>query len=401
MLRQSLHPDPSCRSTLAWLQSARTEVGLLPVSSDTGGYCKARRHLPEMLLRTVGMRVGEALSGQAGEGNLWFGRRVLAADGSAFSMPDTEKNQAKYPQPTSQKPGCGFPVAGFVAVICLATGAFLDAALGTWKAHDMALFYYVRSCFRRGDIFLADRGFSSYAEMALFQERGVDSVVRLHQRRRTDFRRGRVLGVDDHIEVWTRPRRAPKGLREEDFSRLPEMLQVRELRYRVAIKGYRTNEIILSTTLLDTKLYPAEALADLYFRRWQIEVDFRHLKTTMQLDVCRGKSPNVVEKEFWAHIVAYNLVRSVMWDAGDAWDGEALGLSLKGAIQHLLSRWILYWGEATSDDHELLLALINTETLPWRPGRVEPRVRKRRAKNYSLMTKPRHELKKILPKYHY
>ena len=376
-------------------------MGLLPVSSDTGGYCKARRHLPEMLLRKVGMRVGEVLSSQAGEGNLWFGRRVLAADGSAFSMPDTERNQAKYPQPTSQKPGCGFPVAGFVAVICLATGAFLDVALGTWNAHDMALFYYVRSCFRRGDIFLADRGFSSYAEMALFLERGVDSVVRLHQRRRTDFRRGRVLGVDDHIEVWTRPRRTPKGLREEDFSRLPETLQVRELRYRVAIKGYRTNEITLSTTLLDAKRYPAEALAELYFRRWQIEVDFRHLKTTMQLDVCRGKSPNVVEKEFWAHVVAYNLVRSVMWDAGDTWDGEALGLSLKGAIQHLLSRWILYWGETTPDDHELLLALINTETLPWRPGRVEPRVRKRRAKNYSLMTKPRHELKKMLPKYHY
>ncbi len=167
------------------------------------------------------------------------------------------------------------------------------------------------------------------------------------------------------------------------------------------IKGYRTNEIILSTTLLDAKLYPAEALADLYFRRWQIEVDFRHLKTTMQLDVCRGKSPNVVEKEFWAHVAAYNLVRSVMWDAGDTWDGEALGLSLKGTIQHLLSRWILHWSEAAVNDHELLLALINAQTLPWRPGRVEPRVRKRRAKNYSLMTKPRHELKKMLPKYHY
>lgn len=124
-------------------------------------------------------------------------------------------------------------------------------------------------------------------------------------------------------------------------------------------------------------------------------------KITMQLDVCRGKSPDVVEKEFWAHVLAYNLIRRLMWEAGDTWDGNALGLSLKGAIQHLLSRWILYWVEQGGDDYELLLALVNAEAIPHRPGRVEPRVRKRRPKNYSLMTKPRHELKKILPKDHY
>ncbi len=316
-------------------------------------------------------------------------------------MPDTPENQAKYPQPGSQKKGCGFPVAGFVAVICLATGSLLDAAIGTWKTSEAKLFSRLRHHFRRGDIFLADRGFSSYAEIALFRRRGVDSVLRLHQKRKADFHSGRVLGVDDHIATWLKPVRCPKVLSPEDYALLPETLLVREIRYRVMVKGYRTREVILSTTLLDAEKYSAEALADLYFRRWQVEVDFRHIKITMQLDVCRGKSPDVVEKEFWAHVLAYNLIRRLLWEAGDTWDGDALGLSLKGAIQHLLSRWILYWVERESSDYELLLALVNAETIPRRPGRVEPRVRKRRPKNYSLMTVPRRELKKSLPKHHY
>lgn len=396
MIRQALCPDPCCRATLSWLQSARTNAGLLPLASDTGAYCKARQRLSDTLLPKLALRAAAVLSAQAGVRHLWHGRRIMAADGSAFSMPDTPENQAKYPQPGSQKPGCGFPVAGFVAVICLATGALLGAMVGTWKTHELALFYYLRRHFRTGDIFLADRGFSTYAEMALFWKRGVDSVLRLHQRRRADFHSGRVLGIDDHITTWTKPIRRPKGLRREDYESLPDTLPVREIRYRVMVKGYRTSEVILTTTLLDAEKHSAEALADLYFQRWQVEVDFRHIKITMQLDVCRGKSPAVVEKEFWAHVLAYNLIRRLMWEAGDTWDGDALGLSLKGTIQHLLSRWILYWGLENDSDYDLLLALVNAETLPRRPGRVEPRVRKRRPKNYSLMTKPRHELKKML-----
>jgi hypothetical protein len=401
MLRQALCPDPSCRATLSWLQSARTNAGLPPLASDTGAYCKARQRLSATLLPELALRTAAELSAQAGVEHLWHGHRVLAVDGSAFSMPDTAENQAKYPQPSSQKKGCGFPVAGFVAVICLATGALLAAMLGTWKAHELTLFFYLRRYFRAGDIFLADRGFSSYAEMALFWKRGVDSVLRLHQRRRTDFRSGRVLGVDDHVAIWTKPIRCPKGLSREDYESLPETLPVREIRYRVMVKGYRTSEVVLTTTLLDAEKYSAGALADLYFQRWQVEVDFRHIKISMQLDICRGKSPDVVEKEFWAHVLAYNLIRRLMWEAGNTWDGDALGLSLKGAIQHLLCRWMLYWVERDGGDYELLLALVNAETIPHRPGRIEPRVRKRRPKNYSLMTKPRHELKKMLPKDHY
>ena len=298
MIRQALYPDPSCRAALAWLQTARASEGLLRLSQDTSGYCQARQRLAHDLLPRLARRVAQALTSRATQERLWCGRRVLAADGSSFSMPDTARNQASFPQPCRQKKGCGFPVGVFVAVVCLATGAVVDAFVGGGTMHDLAMFYYVRSCFVRGDIFLADRGFPAYAEMALFLNRGVDSVVRLHQRRLMDFRCGRVLGIGDHIVSWPRPKRCPNGLRPEDFDRLPPGLLVREIRYRVTARGFRSHEVMLSTTLLDARPYPAEALADLYSRRWEIEVDFRHLKVTMQMDVLRGHSPEVVEKEF-------------------------------------------------------------------------------------------------------
>ncbi len=258
-------------------------------------------------------------------------------------MPDTPSNQERFPQPCRQKKGCGFPVGAFVAVACLATGAIVDAFIGVGKMHDLAMFYYVRSCFSAGDIFLGDRGFSSYAEMGLFLTNGVDSVLRLNQRRLTDFRRGRVLGIGDHIVCWPRPKRCPKGLRAEDYERLPPSLMVREIRYQVAVKGFRSREVILSTTLLDAKEYPAEELAGLYFQRWEIEVDFRHLKITMQMDVLRGRSPDVVEKEFWAHILAYNLLRRLMWESGVMNGALPVSLSVKGSIQHLLGAFLAQW----------------------------------------------------------
>jgi len=221
-----------------------------------------------------------------------------------------------YPQPCGQKPGCGFPVVAYVAVFCLTTGAALDLAMGQWFLHDLNLFYFVRDIFQRGEVMLADRGFCSYAEIGLLHQRGVDTVMRLHQARRTDFRRGKVIGVCDHIVTWVKPSSCPPGLRPEDYLRLPETLTLRELRYQIAINGYRTQSVTLVTTLLDPVAYPSTALAELYFRRWQVELDFRHLKTTMQMDVLRGKSPSVVRKEVWTHLLAYNLIRSLMWDAG-------------------------------------------------------------------------------------
>lgn len=390
---QVLDPDQSCNRALARIQAHRAASGLPPVSADTGAYCKARQRLPEEIFPELCLRLGDTLAAKAGPAELWFGRRVKVVDGSSASMPDTSANQAEYPQPESQKPGCGFPIVAFVAVFCLATGALLALSIGKWFLHDLSLFYFVREAFVFGDILLADRGFCSYAELALMKQRGVDSVLRLHQRRKLDFRRGRILGLEDHVVTWTKPERRSRGLREADYLRLPDSLEVREVRYRVATKGFRTREVVLATTLLNADMYLPEALAELYFRRWDVELDFRHLKTTMQMEVLRCKKPAMVRKEIWTHLLAYNLIRSVMWEAANGSSTGARRLSVKGTIQHVSS-----FREASSSDalDALLLKIVGRQIVPYRPGRIEPRVRKRRPKSYPLMTRPRSELKAIL-----
>jgi hypothetical protein len=393
---QVLDPDHSCRKALARIQAHRANLGLELLSTDTGGYCKARKRLPEGFFSRLCRRLGDALTRKARPDDLWCGRRVKVVDGSSSSMPDTLANQEEYPQPAGQAEGCGFPMVAFVGVFCLATGALLELTLGRWFLHDLSLFYFVRGAFVFGDVMLADRAFCSYAEIALMRLRGVDTVIRLHQRRKTDFRRGRVLGIEDHIVTWPKPLQCSQGLRRKDYRRLPESLPVREVRYRIETKGYRTRIITLATTLLDAERYPVEALAELYFRRWEIELDFRHIKTTMQMDVLRGHTPGVVRKEIWAHLLTYNLVRTIMWEAAIRQDASPRRISFKGTIQQITAERDL-WANPSPlrlcPPLASLLYLVAGQIVPYRPGRSEPRVRKRRPKNYPLMTRPRSELK--------
>jgi hypothetical protein len=396
---QALDPDHSCRKALARINAHLAGLGGATLSTDTGGYCKARKRLPEGLFSRLCRRVGLSLSRKVSSEELWHGRVVKVVDGSASSMPDTPANQEVYPQPTSQKPGCGFPVVSYVAVFCLATGAALDLALGKWFFHDLTLFYFLRSLFHAGDIMLADRAFCTYAELALMHLRRVDVVVRMHQTRSVDFRRGRVLGVLDHIVSWNRPETRPRGLRERDYRRLPLSLIVRELRYQVQVKGFRPQELTLATTLLDAVLYPAEDLAELYFKRWDVELNFAHIKTTMQMDVLRGKTPQIVRKEIWTHLLAYNLIRTLMWEAASTNRVSSDRISFKGAIQYTTAIAALFaapTGSCVPIPLHVLLDLIAHKLVPHRPHRVEPRVRKRRPKAFPLMTEPRAELRAAL-----
>ena len=396
---QVLDPDQSCNQALARIQSYRLQLGLEPVSKDTGGYCKSRKRLPEQLLQKLFQRTGRTLTKQADEEDLWHGRRVKVVDGSHCSMPDTPSNQKAFGYPPGQAPGCGFPTLAFVGVFCLATGAAIECALGRWSLHDLSLFCLVRTAFEAGDILLADRGFCCYVEMALMQKRGVDTVIRLHQRRITDFRRGRILGIEDHLVTWTKPQNPPRRVGEKDFRGIPEILAVREIRYRVDVKGFRTQTITLATTLLDAQVYPPEDLADLYFQRWVVELDFRHIKITMQMDVLRCKSPQMVRKELLCHLLAYNLVRHLMWEAEQT-NGRCAGrTSFKGTIQYLISFRVFLSMTISQRNEELfhsLLGLIATQEVPYRPHRVEPRVKKRRPKKYNLMNKPRAQLRAAL-----
>ena len=387
-LGQVLDPDKSCARALARIQAHRAELGLPPLSPSTGGYCKARARLPEGLFARLARRLGGSVSAEARPEDLWRGRRVKVVDGSSAQVPDTPGNRRAFGLPPGVREGCGFPVVAFVGVFCLATGALLDLAMRPWPVHDLTLFALLRNAFAPGEIWLADRAFCTYAELALTLSRGVDAVVRLHQRRSADFRRGRAVGALDRIVVWSRPLRCPPGLSEADFARLPERLSVRQLRYRVETKGFRSEAVVLATTLLSAEDYPAEAIAALYLRRWEVEIDFRHIKTTMKMELLSTKSPAMVRKEIWAHLLAYNLVRAVMLRAAAVGDSPPTRLSFKGAIQttsaHALVRGVSLGA---------MLDLVAAQIVPHRPERFEPRVRKRRPKNYRLMTRPRWELK--------
>jgi hypothetical protein len=352
--------------------------------------------LPKRLFEKLFQITGQTLTEQASEKELWHGRHVKVVDGSTCSMPDTASNQKAFGQPPGQKPGCGFPTMAFVGVFCLATGAAIKCALGGWALHDLSLFCLVRTAFETGDILLADRGFCCYVEMALMQMRGVDTVARMHQRRISDFRRGRILGIQDHIVTWNKPQNSPRRISKKDFCSIPDTIDIREIRYRLDIKGFRPHMITLATTLLDSKVYPPEDLADLYFQRWAVELDFRHIKITMQMDVLRCKTAEMIRKEFWCHLLAYNLIRHLMWDARQSKRDCHDRSSFKGTIQYLIS-FRPFYSVTTPFQRDIILSklfsLILAQQVPYRPNRFEPRVKKRRPKTYSLMSKPRNELK--------
>jgi hypothetical protein len=299
-LAQVLSDDHSCRGTVARVLAWRAAHGLRPCSPDTGGYCKARRRLPEALLPRLARETADRLQAGAPDAWTWHGRRVVIADGTCASMPDTPENQAAYPQHGGQEKGCGFPIARIVVLLSLATGAALDAAIGPRKGKlsgEDALLRTLHGRLRPGDVLLADRYFSSFHEVALLHSLGVDVVMRQHCGRATDFRRGTKLGREDHTVVWSRRRSRPGWLTLEEFAALPQELAMRELRVRVDRPGFRTRSLVVVTTLLDAEAFPPVELATLYRGRWNAELDIRSIKQTMRMDVLRCKAPDMVRKE--------------------------------------------------------------------------------------------------------
>jgi hypothetical protein len=387
--------DASCRKAvgraLAWLVSR----GEPPCLAATGPYCKARQRLPASLFTRLVRETGLTLSSAVPQDWLWKRRRVKVADGTTVSMPDTPANQADYPQPSSQAAGLGFPIARLVAVFCLASGAVIDAALGKYcgkQTGENALLRTLTDAFQPGDVLLADRYFSGYFDIAFWQQRGVDVVVRLHQLRDCDLRRGRRLGPNDHVVVWTKPKQRPEWMDEATYARMPDQLELREVRVRIDVPGFRTEEVVVVTTLLDAQQYSARDLADLYRMRWHAELDLRSLKITLGMDVLRCKSPDMVRKEVWAHFLACNLIRTVMAQAADALGGAPRQLSFTGALQTMTAfAERLYDASAATVAalHAALLVAVAAHSVGDRPNRHEPRAVKRRPKQHRLLTQPR------------
>ena len=371
-------------------------------------FCDARIRLPlEVFRRLLRQLVPTLRDGQAPP-SLWFGHRTFAVDGSSFSMPDTPELQREFGQSGSQRKGCGFPVAHFLAMFDSATGFLLETLASPLRTHDMSKVAQIHPGLRAGDVLVGDRGFCSFAHMALLFQRGIHGIFRLHQRlkltvlgpteaesvdqtkpkRRKKRPTGlakvlRRLGVCDHIVEWDRPKKKPEWMNENEYAALPTMLECRVVSYDLRRPGYRTKRITLLTTLLDAEAYPWEELAELYRQRWQVEINFRHLKITMQMDVLRCMTVDGVLKELMVFAIVYNLVRVVMVEAARRQKVDVDRISFIDAM-----RWLV-----VARPRSVLIKLIVN---PDRPGRVEPRVKKRRPKQYDLMMEPRSVLRKRL-----
>jgi hypothetical protein len=371
-------------------------------------YCKARSRLPVELFLRLLSKMCDAVATTCDAAALWHGHRLWHIDGSGCSMPDTPELQAAFGQPGGQAPGCGFPVAHLMTLFHATTGCLLRVATAALRTHDMAQAQRVHDAFRAGDVVVADRGFCSYAHLAMLKNLGVFAVFRMHQKTIVNFRKGRAsvkpsgkraktrsakgkprsrwvkwLGTCDQIVEYFKPKQRPKWMTAEAYALLAESIQVRELRYRVAQRGYRVREVLLVTTLLDAQLYPATELATLYQQRWEIETNLKHLKQTLRMDVLRTKTVDGIHKELAMFAIVYNLIRMLMLQSAT---NQKVPV---GRISFIDAQRRLRHAVAGSSSRKLVV-------VPERPHRFEPRVRKRRPKEFDLMRKPRRQLKQAL-----
>lgn len=400
-LSQVLDPDHSCRGAVAKLIVWLILCGRKPCSPETGTYCEARKRLPLGVVVRLVRQTGQELEGRAAEGWLWKGRHVSLVDGTTASMPDTPENQTAFPQSKTQSIGLGFPLVRMVAIISLASGAVRDLALGPYQGKETgetALFRTLWDGLEAGEIVLGDRCFASFFGIAGLTARGVDGLFRMHQRRKFDFRRGRRLGVEDHVVTWAKPAR-PEWMDEETYAQIPDTLTVREFRVKVEQDGFRVDELVLVTTMLDAAGYTKEELADLFLKRWNIELDLRSIKCVLQMDVLRCKTPEMVEKEIWMHLLAYNLIRGVIARAAEAHHKQPRDLSFKGALQTMTAFHDELRRASPGDREALVKAMLKAiarHRVGDRFGRVEPRANKRRPKPQRYLTEPRKEARKRL-----
>jgi putative transposase len=393
-LAQVLSADHSCRETVARLNAFRAMQRKRPCSPETGAYCTARDKLPEQACQRLFEQSGDGVSQSTTTAWRWHGRRLRVVDGTTITMPDTPENQREYPQPNTQKPGCGFPIMRIVVLFCLSTGAAVRMACGRYAGKltgECSLFRSIAHALETGDVLVADQYYGGWFDVVLLAQRGVDVVIRKYHTRRTDFRTGVRLGANDHVVVWPKPPR-PEWLDLASYRRLPPTFALREFRKRIATPGFRTREIVVVTTLRDPAVFSLDELADLFRRRWQAELHLRSLKTTLQMDHLRCLKPHRVRNELRMHLTAYNLLRNVMAEAAVATGRTPCQVSFKGTMQTTNEFLRMLVGVENVDRwSDSLLACVAAHLVDDRPNRNEPRVCKRRPKSYPPMTRPRHD----------
>jgi hypothetical protein len=384
-IMQVLNADGSCQKAVNDWAARRVAEGLSAHSIDTGAYCRARQRLPVELPMALARETGLLLNSRALANWRWRGRTVKLVDGTGISMPDTPENQAHYPQPSTQADGVGFPLARLVGVFCLATGAVMDAATGPFEGEgnsEMGLLRSLGAAFSAGDVMLADAYFCNYFLIATLSAAGVDVLFKQNGARITDFRRGQALGRRDHLVRWPKPRQRPHWMTHEQYEAFPDELTVREV---------GVQKEVLVTTMLDERTVGKCQLNELYARRWNVELDLRNLKVTLGMDVLRCLTPQMIAKEIWVHLLAYNLIRLLMAQAAADAGVHPRELSYKHAVQ----MWIAWTSQRLTCHPERhphnagLFRLIAQLKVAHRPGRIEPRARKRRPKPYPWLKVPR------------
>jgi hypothetical protein len=405
-LGQVLAADQSCRAAVARLIAHRLARGLKPCSSETGAYCQARGRLPERFFAVIARLVGWRLDERVDPKWLWKGRRVCLFDGSTVSMPDTPENRAEYPLAYNQVPGTTFALARIGAIISLSCGAILDLGICRYAGKgqgEVSLLRRLWDVLRPGDVLLGNRLMSGWAGIYWLQQRGVDTVSRLSAHRAADFRKGTRLGKDDHLVVWKKPT-SIRSVDRQAYDALPDSITVREVRFRVEQRGFRTRSIVVVTTILDPEQASKEELASLYRARWNNELDLRSIKITLQMDILRCKKPELVRKEIWTHVLAYNLIRTVMAQAADREGVAPRTISFKATLQVLEAfRPVIAARAHRGAAHraalyEQILRAIAVHRVADRPDRFEPRMAKRRPKRYDRLTRPRQEIKEQMAK---
>lgn len=390
-LWQVLTPETPCREVVRKVQSLCGALKLKVPGSSNVAYCKARARLPSEAVEGVHRSVVERVCAGVRGDQRWLGRDVKVVDGTGIRLPDTPENQATFPQPGEQRPGCGFPVMQVVGCFCLASGAIVDWVETALKRHECRIFRGMLHLFDKGEVVLADRGFCSYANLALLMGRGVDAVMRAHQMRKLDYRSGKRLGPLDRLITWKRPAAPLTGWSRQEWNALPKELTLRVVRIEIRIPGFRVHHYDLVTTLTDGVVVSKDDLAALYLRRWSVELYFRQIKTTMGMEKLRCKTPEMVRKELRMHLIAYNLVRGLMGEAARREHVRLDRISFKGAVDTL--RQFANALNAARHRPRLqqgiiaeMLAIIAEDTVPERSNRSEPRAVKERPKPYPRLT---------------
>jgi putative transposase len=400
-LSQVLGADRSCRAAALRVLVLVVVLQRGPCSTDTGLYCRARAKRPVVLLRRLTYEVADQMEQAVPQHWLWKGRHVHLVDGTTVTAPDTPENQVAYPQPATQQPGLGFPMIRLVVLLSLATALVSGLALGRYEGKATGETALLRGLLERlppASVLLADRHYCSYFLVALLRQRSVEVVFRLHQCRPVDFRRGRRLGPDDHVVVWPRPAR-PEWMDAETYATMPETLTVREVRTQVAIPGFRVQELVVVTTLLDHVAYSREEITDLDHERWHVELDIRAIKATLQMETLRCLTPFMLAKEIWATFLGYNLVRKVSCQAALLAKKHPRQISFTATLQAVRGGWESRTHAGPMGRQALsaaLLVALGKEEVGDRPNRCEPRAVKRRPKNQDWLMVPRAQARAAL-----